>query len=91
MIVDALINIFSLPVVFFFDIIPDLPMFPTAIPGYFAYLISIVNSFSQIAVYIYGQALFIAIVTLSIALLLFDQGYNLIMFVAKKMPFINLK
>jgi len=91
MITDLIINIFSLPVVFIFDLIPDLPPLPDPIPSYFDYLVSLISTFSQLAVYIYGQVLFIAIVSLSIALITFDQAYSLIMFTAKKLPFINIK
>lgn len=91
MITDLILNVLSLPIMFILDLIPDLPAFPSNITSFFDYLTSMVTTFSQLAVYIYGQGLYIAIVTLSIALIAFDQAYGLIMFTAKKLPLLNIK
>lgn len=90
MIVQFLLTVIQTITEFVFGFIPDLPPMPDVIVGFGDYLISIVSSFSQLAVYIYGSLLFVAIVTLAIALLLFDQIWHLVKFVAAKIP-LNIK
>lgn len=90
MIVQFLLTVIQNVTEFIFGFLPNLPPMPDVIQGFGAYLISIVSNFSQLAVYIYGSVLFVAIVTLAIALLLFDQVWHLIKFVAAKIP-INIK
>jgi len=90
MIVQFILSIIQNVTEFVFGLLPNLPPMPDVIQGFGAYLISLVSSFSQLAVYIYGSALFVAIVTLAIALLVFDQVWHLIKFVAAKIP-LNIK
>lgn len=90
MIVELLLNFLKGSVEFIFGLLPSLPQMPTEISSFGNYLIGIVASFSQLAVYIYGSTLFLAIVTLSVALIGFDQVYNLVMYIARKLP-INIK
>lgn len=84
-----LLGIFNV-IKFIFGLLPSLPPMPQPIVDMSSFLIDMVSNFSQLAVYIYGSVLFVAIVTLSVALMLFDQIYNLIKFIAAKLP-INIK
>ena len=90
MIVQFILTVIQVVTEFIFGLIPNLPPMPDVIQGFGTYLVSIVSNFSQLAVYLYGSALFVAIVTLSIALLLFDQVWHLVKFVAAKIP-LNIK
>lgn len=90
MIVQFILTVIQAVTEFIFGLIPNLPPMPDIIQGFGAYLISLVSNFSQLAVYLYGPPLFVAIVTLSIALLLFDQIWHLVKFVAAKIP-LNIK
>jgi hypothetical protein len=90
MIVQFILQVIAAITKFIFGLIPDLPPMPSIIQSFGEYLISLVSNFSQLAVYLYGSILFVAIVTLSIALLLFDQIWHLVKFVAAKLP-INIK
>jgi hypothetical protein len=90
MIVELLLKAIQNITEFVFGLIPNLPPMPDVIQGFGTYLVSLVSNFSQLAVYLYGSVLFVAIVTLSIALLLFDQIWHLVKFVAAKIP-LNIK
>jgi|GEM_PF-6359858 len=90
MIVQFLLSVVQNVTEFIFGLIPNLPPMPDVISGFGTYLISLVSNFSQLAVYLYGSTLFVAIVTLSIALLVFDQIWHLVKFVAAKIP-LNIK
>lgn len=90
MIVQFLLTVIQNVTEFIFGLLPNLPAMPEVIQGFGTYLISTVSNFSQLAVYIYGSLLFVAIVTLAIALLVFDQVWHLIKFIAAKIP-INIK
>lgn len=90
MIVEFFLIAIQAVVEFIFGLVPNLPPMPQIIQDFGNYLASLVSSFSQLAVYIYGSVLFVAIVTLSVALLLFDQVWHLVKFVAAKIP-LNIK
>lgn len=90
MIIQFILSVVQNVTEFVFDLLPNLPPMPDVIQGFGTYLISLVSNFSQLAVYIYGSVLFVAIVTLAIALLVFDQIWHLIKFVAAKIP-LNIK
>ena len=90
MIIQFLLSVVQNVTEFVFGLLPNLPPMPEIIQSFGTYLISLVSNFSQLAVYIYGSVLFVAIVTLAIALLVFDQIWHLIKFVAAKIP-INIK
>lgn len=90
MIIQFLLSVVQNVTEFVFGLLPNLPPMPEVIQSFGAYLISMVSNFSQLAVYIYGSVLFVAIVTLAIALLVFDQIWHLIKFVAAKIP-LNIK
>lgn len=90
MIVQFLLTVIQNVTEFIFGLIPNLPPMPDIIQSFGTYLISLVSNFSQLAVYIYGSVLFVAIVTLAVALLLFEQIWHLVKFVAAKIP-LNIK
>lgn len=90
MIIQFILSVVQNVTEFVFGLLPNLPPMPDIIQGFGTYLISLVSNFSQLAVYIYGSVLFVAIVTLAIALLVFDQIWHLIKFVAAKIP-LNIK
>lgn len=90
MIVQFILSVMQNVTDFIFGLVPNLPQMPQVIQDFGTYLISTVSNFSQLAVYIYGSTLFVAIVTLAIALLLFDQIWHLVKFVAAKIP-LNIK
>ena len=90
MIIQFVLSVVQNVTEFVFGLLPNLPPMPEVIQGFGTYLISLVSNFSQLAVYIYGSVLFVAIVTLAIALLVFDQVWHLIKFVAAKIP-LNIK
>lgn len=90
MIIQFILSVVQNVTEFVFGLLPNLPPMPEVIQGFGTYLISLVSNFSQLAVYLYGSVLFVAIVTLAIALLVFDQIWHLIKFVAAKIP-LNIK
>lgn len=90
MITQFLLNIIYTVLQFVFNLVPNLPAMPQVIQDFGTYLTSLVSQFSQLAVYIYGSTLFVAIVTIAIALLLFDQVWMIVKFVVAKIP-INVK
>ena len=90
MIVQFILTVIKSVSEFVLGIVPNLPPMPDVIQGFGSYLITLVSNFSQLVVYLYGSTLFVAIVTLAIALLLFDQIWHLVRFVAAKIP-LNIK
>lgn len=90
MILEFLLTAVQTLTEFIFGLVPNLPSMPDVIQGFGDYLTGLVSSFSQLAVYLYGSTLFTAIVTLSVALLLFDQIWHFVKFVAAKIP-LNIK
>lgn len=91
MITSAIIEVLSLPVMFILDLIPDMPATPVFIVDIGEYLIGLVSAFTSVAAFIYGDTLLTAILILAVALMLFDQIWGLAMFIAKKIPVLNIK
>lgn len=91
MIFEALINMFVSVTTTLFSVLPSLPSTPeslvtatTSIVSYFAPGVYLLR-------YLFGTVLLNVALGVFMAVFVFEKGYTIVMFVLRKLPFINIK
>lgn len=87
----TILDAFTAMTIGLLTILPTLPPLPAEITTMMSYTIGIVNNVIPILHYMYGTALFNAILFLVVALWQIENIYAITMWVLRKIPFINIK
>lgn len=91
MIIEALLNLISSIFQFVFNLLPDLPQFPSRITAAISSFLDLI--FSNVG--ILGVFVSIDLVKILVPLILvvinFDHIYHLVLWILKKIPFLNMK
>lgn len=87
MIVEFLLSAIMGVVTVVMNLIPDLPAMPSELVSAGGWLVSQVASVSGFLAWFYGQGLYIAMITVLIALLNFEFLYHATLWVLRKLPF----
>lgn len=70
--------------------LPTLPAIPSAVSSGGTWIIDTIGGVISILNFIYSPTLLAAIVVIAVALLAFDTVYNVIMWVIRKVPILNV-
>ena len=89
MIISAVIQLLALVFMWLVSVIPPLPALPQAVTDIGTFLSNFLGGGFGIVAYIYGAPLFNAIIVMTLALIFFNQGYRLVMFILHKMKLIG--
>jgi len=91
MIVEAIGNAIYALLITIFGWLPSLPPIPDAISSGGSFLVDLVDSGMGMLRYIYSPALVVAIFSLFIVLVAFDQIYWLVLWILRKIPMLSIK
>lgn len=86
MIFEALITAVSGLILGIFSILPDLPDMPTEIVSASSWLVTTISGVTNLLSFLYGHALYVAIVGATISLFLFEHVYHLALWILRKLP-----
>ncbi len=89
MIIQGILMALYYVVAFVFGVIPNLPVMPPSIVGFGDFVIDMAAGAAGVLVHIYTAPLFGVIIGMSLALLFFNQGYYIVMFIARKLRIIH--
>jgi hypothetical protein len=91
MIIEFLLSVTMSFLTTVLDVIPNLPSIPVEISSAGTWVITQTGSVSGLFAYIYGAALYIAILAVIVAILNFEHLYHATMWAIRKIPMINIK
>lgn len=91
MIFEALLNMVLSVLQTAFSVLPDLPDMPEAITGAMTAFYGMLELPIEYVQWWLSEPLFVAVITVLIAIWQFENVYHFTMFLIKKIPFINVK
>jgi len=91
MIIEALWNMIVEVTTTLFSVMPSLPEMPEAIIDGADAILNLGEQAVWFLQYIFSPIFLNAVIGILVALFVFEKGYTMIMFVLKKIPFINLR
>lgn len=91
MIIELVLNVVVSLLTALFNLLPALPAMPDVITTYWTQFIDIFNTgISFLMLFIVPEVLY-ACLGVSLALFVFDETYDIILWFLKKIPFLNIK
>lgn len=91
MIFEAILNMFTTLIQTFFSVLPSLPEAPPELTTASDAILSYAGSGVYFLRYLFSDVLLGICLSVFVAVLVYERGHSTIMYVLKKIPFINIK
>lgn len=91
MIIETVLNVVVTLLTSLFNLLPELPAMPEVITSYWSQFVEIFNSGISFLMYFLVPEVLYACLGITLALFIFDETYDFILWFIKKIPFINIK
>ena len=91
MIIEFIVNSLISVLKTVFSPLPNVPATPSAIVSGATWVTTTISGVVSLLRYVYGDALFTAIIVVVVALLNFEWIYHSLMWVVRKIPMVNIK
>lgn len=91
MIISVFLTIVKTLLTTVLGVLPNLPAMPAPIITGGQYVMTMISSGVGFVKYLYGTALFNAVISLLVLLIAFDQIWNLVFFIIRKIPVLGIK
>ena len=91
MIIEAVLNVVVSLLTALFNLLPELPAMPEIINTYWAQFVIIFNNGLSFIMFFLVPDVLYACLGISLALFVFDETYDVILWFIKKIPFLGIK
>ena len=91
MIIEAVLNVVVSLLTSLFGLLPALPAMPEVITTYWSQFVSIFNNGLSFLMFFLVPEVLYACLGISLALFIFDETYDVILWFLKKIPFLGIK
>ena len=91
MIIEAVLNVVVSLLTALFNLLPELPVMPEIINTYWAQFVIIFNNGLSFIMFFLVPDVLYACLGISLALFVFDETYDVILWFVKKIPFLGIK
>lgn len=91
MIIEAVLNVVVSLLTALFNLLPSLPAMPEVITSYWEQLVTIFNQGISFLMIWLDSTVVVACLSVSLALFLFDEFYDAILWFLRKIPFLGIK
>lgn len=91
MIIEAVLSVVVSLLTALFNLLPELPAMPEIINTYWTQFVTIFNNGLSFVMFFLEPDVLYACLGISLALFIFDETYDFILWFLRKIPFINIK